>query len=160
MNFFLSKNACGRFFWRRRTLAHGETTVDSSQKEKVPKYAGFNVGAHVAQSTHSVCFSVFFVHFVYLLGRFSEVNIGYQPPPLQAYIIHKRGQIFFVSTPLCHILCHDFLLFSMLLYYFFYTHILINMYICCVFFKLPHSFDVSRCFIVIIWDESGITSES
>lgn len=91
----------------------------SRQKEKVQKYAGFDVGAHAA-SPHSVCLiSVFFVHFVYLLGRFSEVNIGYQPPPLQAYIIHKH---FFVFTPLCHILCHDFLLFFMLLYYFF-THI-------------------------------------
>lgn len=28
------------------------------------------------------------------------------------------------------------------------------------FFKLPHSFDVSHCFIIIIWDESGITDES
>ena len=43
---------------------------------------------------------------------------------------------------------------------FFYTHILINMYICCVFFKLPHSFWCFPCFIVVIWDESGITSES
>lgn len=74
MNFFLSKNAYSRFLQR---------TVDSmsSQKEKVQKYAGFDVGAHAAQSTHSVCLiSVFFVHFVYLLGRFSEVNIGYQSP--------------------------------------------------------------------------------
>lgn len=66
-----------------QTLTQDETTVDSmsSQKEKVQKYAGFDVGAHAAQSTHSVCLiSVFFVHFVYLLGRFSEVNIGYQPP--------------------------------------------------------------------------------
>lgn len=85
----------------------------------------FDVGAHAAQSTHSVrLISVFFVHFVYLSGSFSEVNIGYQPPlPLQAYIIHKHGHFFlFVFTHLCHILCHDFLLFSMLLYYFF-THI-------------------------------------
>lgn len=53
----------------------------SSQKEKVQKYAGFDVGAHAAQSTHSVCLiSVFFVHFVYLLGCFSEVNIGFQSP--------------------------------------------------------------------------------
>lgn len=79
MNFFLSKNPYGRFFCAERSLG----TVDSmsSQKEKVQKYAGFDVGAHAAQSTHSVCLiSVFFVHFVYLLGRFSEVNIGYQPP--------------------------------------------------------------------------------
>lgn len=41
----------------------------------------FDVGAHAAQSTHSVrLISVFFVHFVYLSGSFSEVNIGYQPP--------------------------------------------------------------------------------
>lgn len=37
----------------------------SSQKEEVQKYACFDVGAHAAQSTHSVCLiSVFFVHFV------------------------------------------------------------------------------------------------
>lgn len=50
---------------------------------QVQKYAGFDVGAHAAQSTHSVCLiSVFFVHFVYLLDRFSEVNMGFQPPSL------------------------------------------------------------------------------
>lgn len=83
------------FFRRRRTLAHDETTVDSSQKENVPKYAGFNVGAHVAQSTHSVCFSVFFVHFVYLLGRFSEVNIGYQPPLYKPTLFINMVNFFF-----------------------------------------------------------------
>lgn len=136
--FFLSKISYSRifffFFWffffflLLRTLTRDETTVDSmsSQKEEVQKSAGFDVGAHAAQSTHSVClFRVFFVHFVYLLGRFSDVNIGYKPPPppLQACIIHKHGH-FFVFSPLCHILCHDFLLFSMLLYFFFiFTHI-------------------------------------
>lgn len=91
--FFLSKISYGRiffFFWffffflLLRTLTRDETTVDSmsSQKEEVQKSAGFDVGAHAAQSTHSVClFRVFFVHFVYLLGRFSDVNIGYKPPP-------------------------------------------------------------------------------
>lgn len=87
MNSFLSKNMCGVFVsWRR--FACDETPVDSmsSQKEKVQKDAGFDVGAHAAQSTHSVCLiSVFFVHFVYLLGRFSEVNIGYQPPPPSSF---------------------------------------------------------------------------
>lgn len=41
-------------------------------------------------------------------------------------------------------------------FFFFYTHILINMYICC-FFKLPHCFDFSHRFICIIWDEIEIT---
>lgn len=31
---------------------------------------------------YTQCFSVFFVHFVYLLGHFSDVNIGSQPPSL------------------------------------------------------------------------------
>lgn len=123
VNLFLSKNTYGGFFlWR--TFAQDATTLISmsSQKEKVQKYAGFDVGAHAAQSTHSVCLiSVFFVHFVYLLGRFSEVNIGYLPP-LYKPTLFIKVVIFFVFTPLCHILCHDFLLFSMLLYYFF-THI-------------------------------------
>lgn len=150
------------FFRRRRTLAHDETTVDSSQKENVPKYAGFNVGAHVAQSTHSVCFSVFFVHFVYLLGRFSEVNIGYQPPLYKPTLfINVVNFFFFLFLPPCVIYC------AMTFYYFlcyciiFFTHIsLLTCTYVVFFFKLPHSFDVSRCFIVIIWDESGITSES
>ncbi len=37
---------------------------------------------------------------------------------------------------------------------FFYTHILINMYICCVFlffFKLPHSFDVSHVALLLLF---------
>lgn len=53
----------------------------SSQMEKVQKSVGFDVGAFAAQSTLSVCLiSVFFVHFVKLLGSFSDVNIRYQPP--------------------------------------------------------------------------------
>lgn len=49
----------------------------------------------------------------------------------------------------------------MIFYYFlsyciiFYTHILLNLYICCFFlftFKLPHSFDVLARFINIIWE--------
>lgn len=65
-------------------------------------------GAHAAQSTHSVCLiSVFFVHFVYLLDSFSEVNVGFQPPPplYQAYIIH---QLFFCLLPMCHMTFHCF----------------------------------------------------
>lgn len=41
----------------RRPLTQDETRLSSmsSQKEKVQKYAGIDVGAHAAQSTHSVC---------------------------------------------------------------------------------------------------------
>lgn len=133
----------------------------SSQKEEVQKSAGFDVGAHAAQSTHSVClFRVFFVHFVYLLGRFSDVNIGYKPPPppLQACIIHKHGH-FFVFSPLCHILCHDFLLFSMLLYFFFFLHTYPYKHVhmlCVCFFKLPHSFDVSHISLLLFGMKVGL----
>lgn len=90
--------------------------------EKVQKYAGFDVGAHATQSTHSVCLiSVFFVHFVYLLGSFSEVNIGYQPPftSLHYYI----NMVILLFLPSCVIYC------AMTFYYFlcyciiFFTHI-------------------------------------
>lgn len=85
----------------------------SSEKEKVQKYAGFDVGAHAAQSTHSVCLiSVFFVHFVYLLGRFSEVNIGYQPPlPLYKPTFINLVILFLFLSP-CVIYC------AMTFYYF------------------------------------------
>lgn len=132
----------------------------SSQKEKVQKYAGFiDVGAHAAQSSHSVCLiRVFFVHFVYLLGRFSEVNIGFQPPPtLQTRIIHHP--VFCFVFPMCRILCHDFLLFLCYCIIFLHTYSYKHVHMFC-FFKLPHFCLCFPFFIIIIWDGNRSTSES
>lgn len=105
----------------------------------------------------SVCLiSVFFVHFVYLLGCFSEVNIGYQPPLYKPTLLIN----IFCFYPPCVIYC------AMTFYYFLcYCIIFLHTYPykhvhMLFFFNPPHSFDVSHCFIIIIWDESGIISES
>lgn len=105
MNFFLCKDTYSRFF-----VANSSFNVKS--KEKVQKYAGFDVGAHASQSTHSVCLiSVFFVHFVYLLGRFCEVNIGYQSP--FTHLHHSLMRSFYLSVlSFCIIYC------AMTFYYF------------------------------------------
>lgn len=80
----------------------------------------FDVGAHAAQSTHSVCLiSVFFVHFVYLLGRFSEVNIGYQPPLYKSSLFINVVVLFL--NPLSIYCAMTFIIFYVIV--FFFTHI-------------------------------------
>lgn len=128
----------------------------SSQKEKVQKYAGFiDVGAHAAQSSHSVCLiRVFFVHFVYLLGRFSEVNIGFQPPPtLQSCIIHQP--VFCFVFPMCRILCHDFLLFLCYCIIFLHTYSYKHVHMFC-FLNCLISVYVSHFSLLLFGMETGV----
>ncbi len=113
MNFFLSKNTCGRFSFCCERSLEMRLIQCQVKRKKVQKYAGFDVGAHAAQSTHSVCLiSVFFVHFVYLLGRFSEVNIGYQPPLYKPTSFINVVFFFCLFLPPCVIYC------AMTFYYF------------------------------------------
>lgn len=51
-----------------------------------------------------------------------------------------------------------FIIFYVIVLFFLHTYPYKHVHM--LFFKLPHSFDVSHCFIIIIWDESGITNES
>lgn len=107
--FFLSKNGSHFFLFVCLFFGAEHSRLRRLIQCQVQKICWFLMyGAHAAQSTHSVCLiSVFFVHFVYLLDSFSEVNVGFQPPPplYQAYIIH---QLFFCLLPMCHMTFHCF----------------------------------------------------
>lgn len=108
----------------------------------------------------SVCLiSVFFVHFVYLLGCFSEVNIGYQPPLYKPTLFINL----FCFYPPCVIYC------TMTFYYFLcyciiflhtYPYKHVHMFFFVFFLNCLILLVFSHCFIIIIWDESGIISES
>lgn len=129
--FFLSKNGSHFFLFVCLFFGAEHSRLRRLIQCQVQKICWFLMyGAHEAQSTHSVCLiSVFFVHFVYLLDSFSEVNVGFQPPPplYQAYIIH---QLVFCLLPTCHMTFHwVFLCYCII----FYINILINMYICFLF---------------------------
>lgn len=62
----------------------------------------------------------------------------------------------FVFTPLLFIYCRDFVLFSIILYYFLHTYtskpVHMLFFFLSFFFKLPHSFDVLARFINFIWE--------
>lgn len=134
----------------------------SSQKDKVQKYAGFDVGAHAAQSTHSVCLiSVFFVHFVYLLGRFNEVNIGYQPPlPLYKPTFINLVILFLFLSP-CVIYC------AMTFYYFLcycivflHTYPYKHVHMLCFFLNCLILLMFPIVSLLLFWMKGGIKSES
>lgn len=127
-----------------QTTLWDESRSSQDKTEKVPKKKKkinkVGIAALTRRSPHSV-----FVWLVFLCAFciYRAVSVKWDFTNLQCSLMF---------LPLCHLLCHDFLFFSMLLYYFFYTHILINMYICCF----------SNCLIllfpiVVFWDESRIT---
>lgn len=115
--------------------------VDSphtSRKEKVQKSAGLDVGARPRRALHSVCLIrviTLCIFFVYLLGCFSDVNIG-EKISLQ-YPYHRHVEPLpscFDPAPsplpsppphtLCRILCHDFFIVFHVICILFYSHIL------------------------------------
>lgn len=108
------------------------------KKEEVQKYAGFDVGAHAARSTHSVCLiSVFFVHFVSIYWAVSvkwTLEISPLPSFYKPTLFKNVSSVFILLSSLCVIYCAMTFYYFLLLYFFFYTHILINVYIRCVFF--------------------------
>lgn len=146
--FSLSKNMYGRilfFCWNLLfVVANAHSWWDNGwfsvkTKGRSPKICWFWCWCSCgAVYTVFVClFSVFFVHFVYLLGRFSDVNIGYQPPlhPLQACIIHKHGHFCFYPL-VSYIVPWLFIIFYVILLFFLHTYPYKHVHMLCVWFFL------------------------
>lgn len=145
---------CFFFLWRVTEDRSLDESVQCRIKRRKSKKCWFWCWCSCsAVYTQCLFDSCFFVHFVYLLGRFSEVNIGYQPPFLQAYIIHTSFSVFTPCVIYCAMTFYYFLCYCII---FLHTYPYKHVHMFWFFFKLPHSFTHG---FVIIWDESGITNE-
>lgn len=104
----------------------------SSQKEKKSQsMLVFRCQCSAGASYTVFVWLVFSLCILYLLGLFSEVNIGYQSPPPQDPHYPPTFIVFVLFLPpiVLYIVPWLFIIFYVIVL-FFYTHILINMYIC------------------------------
>lgn len=122
----------------------GWVTVQSRQNGESPKKKKKKVGiaALTRRSPHSV-----FVWLVFLCAFciYRAVSVKWDFTNLQCSLMF---------LPLCHLLCHDFLFFSVIVLFFLHTYPYKHVHM--LFFKLPHSF-VSHC-CVLGWKSDYIQS--